>query len=768
MVEKESSTTLPPEYNTFKETREHTIYDFLKRPRLIDNLQWSSASGPFTLLATYNIPDVTVATRMIADKLSDFRFWRWTTVLRFVLNINRFSIGKIIAVVEPAPTLTSGNRNFQSLTALTAYPHIFMDAGTAPTAELRIPYVARRAAYDSLYDLNDPWATVSLYVFNTLTGTTGSTIGYISTYVHCEDISVSIPTWNQITAFGPPSALRDVMIAKSNTEPMKDSTLGALTKKVQSASTTARSVASVGKGILKDLAAAEEWIAELAPNLLTFAGFSKPTNLQLTAPMIQQPCRGLSTWNGPDNSVPLCANYKNSLSVNNKIFGTTIDEMDISYVCSKPNFLETFNIADTAAPGTVLKSWPISPGFTAQNTLTTQVNSTQLAYVTSMFKYWRGGINLKFDFVANQFYSMRIGVAYFSGLRTIDIPGSIAIDEIDMVPKVVCDLKNTMDCTFNIPWSMHTPYLQTRIASRNSTGTGFTFASLDDPNYSLGTVVMYVINPLVHPAQVPGTIPVNVFIYADKDIEFEDPSFHLYGPVSTPIPAFTDSEEYLIAMSNSTTMNLNTEAASGLPDHSLLVEPSKISSAFAQASIGEKITSLRQITRMFSTTLDSSITATKSLTVDPAYFQLDNPGQYNCPRSRISRLYAFYKGSHRLKFAPKNVSQTTFPLFYVTTIPSGANQPAPPDVLTPGTNPGNIGFQWFANLAQNPVLETSTPFYTKDYLGVVSDLIAPPRNLTRIWLLDNSTAANFNLYESAGDDFTFGWLKAPPNLRLYP
>jgi hypothetical protein len=381
-VDKEQSTTLPSEYNSFREQREHTIYDFLKRPRLIDNLLWSSSSPPFTLLATYKIPDVCVATRMIAAKVSDFRFWRWTTVMRFVTNINRFNIGKLIAVVEPAPTLSGGNRNFQSLTALTAYPHIFIDAGSAPTAELRIPYVMRHAAYDSMYDIaNDvPWAMVSIYVFNQLNGTTGSTSGYLSTYVHCENASVSVPTLNDITPFGPP-----MMFTQSKSEPMKDSLLGTLAQKTQSAARTASSIGSVGKGILKDVAAAEAWLSELAPGLLTAVGFSKPTNMQLTAPMIQQPGRGMCSWNGPDNSVPLCANYKNALSINNQIFGSTVDEMDIAYICSKPTYVETFNIADTTTPGTVLRSWPLTPGFTAAASSTSQVNSTLLAYVTSMF-----------------------------------------------------------------------------------------------------------------------------------------------------------------------------------------------------------------------------------------------------------------------------------------------------------------------------------------------------------------------------------------------
>jgi len=340
---------------------------------------------------------------------------------------------------------------------------------------------------------------------------------------------------------------------------------------------------------------------------------------------------------------------------------------------------------------------------------------------------------------------------------------------LDMVPKVVCDLKNTMDCTFTAPWCMHVPYLLTRVASRTSVGSPFTYTILDDPRYSMGCVAMYVINPLVHPAQVPSSIPVNVFMYADKDIEFEQPSFTYYAPVGVPLPASLDKEEeMLFTQSNSTTMNLNTEAGQGSTDHSFLEEPAKITSAFAEASIGEKITNLRQLTRIFSITFDSTIGPTNSLTIDPFYFQLDNFSQYNCPRSRVARLFAFFKGSSRLKFVPKGVPIATFPLLYVGTIPSNPVPPSPPDVTTPDTNPQNIGFQWFANLVQTPAVELTTPFYSRDYLGIVSDITGSTRNFTRIWLLDNTTAVNFNLYEAAGDDFTFGWLKAPPNLRLYP
>lgn len=753
----------------FTEDRVHTIVDFLKRPRNIDTVQWLSTTPSFTLLATYNIPDVTVASRSIACKCSDFRFWRWTTTFEFVINVNRFSIGMLIAVLVPFPSLTGGNENLQSLTALTAYPHVFIDAGSAPTAKFTVPYVGRRAAYDSMSDLITPWAAVHLYVFNQLNGTTGSTSAYVTTFVYCSDISTAIPVWNDVAPFGPPSALRPK--AQMNTEAERDSVVGSLTTRTQRAAKTAVSVAKAGAGVLKDLGAAANWVKELAPGLLTAAGFSKPTNLELNDSMIQQPAKGLCSFNFTDNSVPLCANYKNSLSINQEIFGTKTDEMDIKYVASKPTWLERVNWPDTAQPGQVLATYPVTPGFcgSASNL---EVLTTLLGYVAHMFRLWRGDLCWKLQFVANQFYSGRVALAFYSGLTTLDIPPFIAFDEVDMVPKVYCDIKNSTDCTFTVPYAMHVPYLQTRIASRTSTGTNFTFASLDTLNVSQGTLVLFVVNPLVHPATVPSTIPINVFVYGGPNIEFQIPSFDSYVPVAAvPPPPLSisgkeEDEEKIIAHSNSVPEKLNVTAATGRGEHTMLVSKSLHTSVFAEASIGESVTSFRELIKMFSITVTDVVGGNRSLTVDPAYFGLDEDTTANCALFRVSRLYAFWKGSRRYKFLPRILDPASFPVFYVVTVSAGATVPSPPNFATPQNNAGSLGFSWFANLAQTPIIEVSAPFYTKDYLGVVSDTTGPLRSLVRIWYI-GSDDVEISVYDAAGDDFTFGWLKAPPNLRLY-
>jgi len=157
--------------------------------------------------------------------------------------------------------------------------------------------------------------------------------------------------------------------------------------------------------------------------------------------------------------------------------------------------------------------------------------------------------------------------------------------------------------------------------------------------------------------------------------------------------------------------------------------------------------------------------STTSLTLDPSYFGFDLHSVYNCPRYRIARIFAFWKGGVRYKIVPRG-TLVNFPLFYVTTVSTPGNAPSPPDNGSPKTANQSIGFSWFMNLNNSPVLEVEVPFYSKDYLGVISTITAPFRSLCRMWY-EETAAFDYSLYEAYGDDGTFGWLKAAPNIQLY-
>lgn len=738
---------------SYDETRDHSLYNFLERPRNVESVTWATTDAVLTLLGSWNLPDILFSSKMNASKLSDFRFLRTKVLFRFALNANKFCTGRLIAVCEPMPALTSGNRNFQSLTSLTGYPHCFIDAGHAPTVEFEIPFISRNMAYDFKNTIQ--WAAVSLFVFNPLNGSSGSDTADIAVYVSAVNPDLAVPTPNDVAV---------VPIAHS--EAQSSATSGSISGPLKTVSSVAGTVAGLGLGPVSEIGAAVAWVSEIGAKAAQAFGYSKPPNEETVGPMVQQPARNLTSYNGVDNSITLGYEARNSVAIDNTLFGSGVDEMDINYVCSRLSFIESFTWSETDAAGVVLRSFPVSPGLCGAQTTTT-VTPTLLAYIAHMFRNWRGDMTYKLSFVANAFYSGRIGFAFLSGHTAITSPIDTAA--IEAAPKVICDIRNSTDCVLSVPWAVNRPYLRVRLASRTSTGSNFTYANLINLNSSAGLIVVYVVNPLVMPATVPSSVQINLFSAGGSNMEFSNPTCPFYVPVSRTGPVSTkalmakrpkESDFEPHSGSDSVPEELNTVAGIIPPNTTLLSSHSiPKDCTFAACTMGERVISLRALTRQFSVVSSGASATTEGLVMDPLYFGHTVVSPYNSRLYRIARIFAFNRGSQRYKIFYRPSTTEIYTSYAVTSyVSSSATISAPTTIAQPFPFAGTeIGYSYQYCLQTTPVLEISIPMYANDFLRVNSDANGVDRNRVIVYPL--STAANiYEIYQAAGDDFTFGFL----------
>lgn len=761
-VRKENPQELRSALFSFEETREHSLYNFLERPRNVTSITWTTLNPVLTLLGTWNLPDVLFSSKMNASKLSDFRYFRSKIRFRFALNANKFCTGRLIAVCEPTPTLTSGNRNFQSLTSLTGYPHCFIDAGHAPTVEFEIPFISKQIAYD----FKDPlqWAAVTLYVFNPLNGNSGSDTADIAVYVSAVDPVLAVPTPNDVA-----------IVPLAHSEAQSASTSGSISTPLKTISQVGGVVAGLGLGPISEVGAAVAWISEIGAKAAQAFGYSKPPNEETIAPMVQQPARNLTNYNGVDNSIPLGYEAKNSVAIDNTLFGSGADEMDINYVCSRLSFIESFTWSESDVAGTVLRSFPVTPGFCGAQTTTT-VTPTLLAYVAHMFRNWRGDMIYKLSFVANAFYSGRIGFAFLSGHTSVTSP--ISVTTIEAAPKIICDIRNSTDCVLSVPWTINRPYLRVRLASRTSTGTNFTYTTLTNLNNSAGLVVVYVVNPLVMPATVPNSVQMNLFAAGGSNMEFMNPTCPFYVPVARTGFMLTDAdteepeqEDLVVAHSGSDSAPTALNTVAGvIPPNSSLLSSSSIPKdcTFAACTAGERVISLRALTRQFSVVATGASAANTGLIMDPLYFGHTVVSPLNCRLYRIARIFAFNRGSMRYKIFYRNSASELYTSFAVTSYcSSSATISAPTTVAQPYAFSGlELGYTYQYCLQTTPVLEISIPMYSNDFLRVISDANGVDRNRAIVYPLGTVTNI-YDIYQAAGDDFTFGFLTGAPNIQLY-
>lgn len=779
---------VPKNLNDATESRRHDLQDFLKRPRLIDHVSVTSANGVGTVLGTYDFPDSFFTTAMNTCKCANFRYFRATAVLRFNLTTNPFSIGRLIAVALPCPTLVGANNNAINLTAMTGYNHCFIDLGTQPVVEFRIPYVMRKSAYDFIND-TDPWLSVELLVFNPYNSTSGSSTCSVNVYAWAEDIQLDIPTRNDLQPFTPdfrkPRSNIGNYVGHMQSEADEVTETNNISGSIKSAGNLAKTVASgIGKGPVQDLGNAIGWVGDIAADALSIFGLSKNRNQQLNQPMTILPSKGFTNYNGDDNGVTLAYNALNSIDVDLPLTGSSVDEMDLKYVCSKPTYIETVMWPESAPVGTILSSFPVTPGFSAPGSAATNIAPTLLSYVSSMFDFWRGDLCYKLSIVANKYYSGRLCLAFFSGLFTLTSP--LTLDDYETVYHIVIDIKDSTEVTFRVPYAVSAPYLRVRCASRSSTGTQFTYNSLLNDDVTAGLVALFVLNPLVSPDTVPSSIYLNLFSYCGENFELAKPSIPRYVPLHTvTTPSVlkrieeakrnskkSPSKVKMYGHMNAVPENLNLDAGKPVSDNYLLQKKSRASDLdFAKTSIGEKVVNLRTLTRCYSIVESLSLNNDEGVVVDSAWFGWDNDTVLTCRLWYLARIYAFYRGSQRFMFIPQLTDpDTPFAAKQLWTVKSDSQATAassPPSADTtflPYTT--NVGFEHVVDVAVTPTVQVTLPMYYRDLFGVITNNANTDREVCSLRPSFTSTTT-VDVYVAGGDDFTFAYLIGPPLLTLF-
>jgi len=169
---------------------------------------------------------------------------------------------------------------------------------------------------------------------------------------------------------------------------------------------------------------------------------------------------------------------------------------------------------------------------------------------------WRGGLKFRFKLVKNEFYSGRIGVLF----QPVETGGSLATTTTDLglaYNRVIVDIRTTNTFEIHVPYTSIKTYLER--------GENF------------GSVVVYVVDPLVCPDNLAGDVPILIEVAGCEDFEYAD-----YIPLSLgPMVPF--------AAQSGTEVEVHR-----------LGESAKPSLAASKVAIGERFTSLRQLSKIFS------------------------------------------------------------------------------------------------------------------------------------------------------------------------
>jgi len=617
------------------------IKEFLSRPIALQ-------TGTLTTTDTYstfsemNMPGDFLTNALYSDKLKGYLGFRATCVIRLVVNATRFQQGRYILGYVPTGGASDNGGpwirdHLNTLVQRTTVPHVELDLCCDSEAIFKIPYSSCLNFYPLVNGAADGFGhfgNLRLYPYSPLAGVAGSITAGYTIYGHFEDLVL-------LNAAMPQSGrafTTSVKKKKNATEIEQDSSsIGPLSSALIRVSNFSSILAKVP--LLTSYANSVSWFADIGASAAKVFGWRKPVVLAPSVRITQNYLPYAANNDGPDMSFPLSLSYENQVGMANGFSGTEVDEMDFSFLCTIPSWFRSVTWSSAATNGTLLTSFEVSPYL---NVYTTTVNSqnfehySPVAMIANHFSSWRGSMVYKFKFVKTEFHSGRLVVAFSPKVQTGAVIAPVLATSA-YLNRHILDIRETNEFTFVIPFVSEASYLY------NLT--------------SIGSIYVFVLDPLVAPSTVSSSITILLEHAGGPDIEFAVPKAFTSTYYSGITP---QSGNVFSSTSIGTNVCSNTNSTIG---GSLVKSDNSLN---ALNCVGEKITSLRSLLKLPVMAINTAaVTPTNFINIVPFAIQCGNvfttvntlPLQVGDIYSNFASCFVYSRGGVRLKFVD-NVAVT--------------------------------------------------------------------------------------------------------------
>jgi len=773
-----------------------TAADMLRNPLVIETVSWPVASAPGTTLITFQIPEIFVAyNNYHKQQLGIFAFAKMSPRLIFQLNSTKFHQGRAIAFYDPFDVMGSPlGFKPSSIYNATGQPNVLLDASLSNSGEIKIPF-EHLVSYlpTNSSDPYPPMGTVGLMVLNQLKSTASDNVT-IRVLLMCDDIELHVPIAPHdplLTAeFRSKIVDEAVNVGKSALGTASNFATGNFGASAQSASTAFKSVSNILKEFNLDKP------TEVVPQVSTMSAVGDVTNMI-----------------GCDSSVRLDSQQVAGYYDNQYYSTMPAEEMEIKHVIRTKMLAQVLNWTSAQPPGTVLAQIPIHPRYahtvpvTKQTQVYQEISPTFLSYMATFFRFWRGSIAYRLDFISTQFHTGRLAVVFVPSDDVAVPTGDLNL--LSNYPMEVFDLHEQKSFDFSSPFASTTArklifYPEAYLVPQDH---------IDDTNI-IGYYYIVVYNALVSPETVAANIDINLYIGAGEDFELDVPigsPFHSFmPPVTEPV---IDGAEFRSMVDP---LPLRSEDRSGGPMHGKGTQLIENLNSFSN-----QVKDVRDLARRFCYMQTAQLAFAPTTTPDvPWSLQTDapvpvtdgfaarfivpvSPGIRVSPTNNyttlfesrtlnfadiVSKLYTFWSGSMRYKFITPNTRNIgcVASLKYAVCA-DGLGYPAFLDDL--GLDPLTVTSfpTYVTNTSQNLNMNVECPYFTEYNQLLTSDpfpagtevrssRFTQPNYLQfaaktyDTSVFPGGTAApvlNVKVMSAIGDDFVFSFLVAPPNLYYF-
>jgi hypothetical protein len=696
----------------------HDVLAVLQRPVVVHTGEFNTAFASLTL----KFPDIIFSnSENVINKLNYFAYFRANVRIRLIFNATPFMSGRYWMFFAPFDSVSNRKAHVTPTLILqncTGYPGVEIDLASNAPVEIEIPYCAPLSHYNLINAFSNMGELYLVPLNSIQTGTapvgTGAGASF-SILAWFTNIDLAMPTSAKTAV---PTILR-AQIGGSDEECTSSITVSQVADQV---ATTASRVSDVP--VLGSIAKPVSWVSKAVAGVASTFGWNKPDSLAPNSSFYNLPAKGYTNASGIDSSVKLGAMPDNSLPTSSGLFSTDVDEMDISHI-SKKSCIYASNVDWTLvqSPGTKLHTVPVAPGICGGNART--FYPTTLAYLASLFKYWRGGLKFRMTVAKTAFHTGRLRITYHAAIS--DITTAVTPQN---AYNWILDLSTSSELEFTIPYVANVPWKEVKVAEYNQ-------PDFVPESTKPGFITVEVLTSLRRASDsVSDNCPLNFWISADTDFSLAIPDGGDYA-VTIPISRLDDDVILEAQIFNRTDPSISHNEQVDFNSQQFFPASRMSYTKPEQLSIGEKFTSLRQLIKRFCPiayaypfpylspdrskmasagpipmTVDNYLF--NQIELDPAYFGRidDNIGYQDVvyptygslendalramarirsshPLYRISYLFRFYRGGIRYKI----INPPTNDLNFTTSgqrVPSSASNVYAYDVAIDSTHLGGV------------------------------------------------------------------------------
>lgn len=495
------------------------VTDFLGRPQIVATGDWTTSDISNAVLSSGSIATLLESQQIWYRKIAGYRMIRGKAHLRLAINANPFQQGRLLLHCLPCArdynaTYYTTAKNF-NLCQKTQQPSIELDAQET-SCELTVPYVAPTMFYDRVNQEFD-WGTYYLSVLSPLkVGASGQNNIEWTLFLFFTEVELSGPI------FGPESSSHsaNARLQSEKKKIVRTGEISTLLDKVSRASGIFDDVPVIGT-----VASTLATYAGKFSDALSIFGWSKPNSDQTAKIMTLNPTRNFMNCDGENYADVFALNHSGALPICSGWAGTDVDEMSFAYLKKIKAYFSEFTWNSSAVRDVSLYQLKVGPkniyqeGTIVTGPVTRVVRSAPpFAWLSKMFRYYRGGIKLTFKLIKTPFHSGRLLISFSTN------DSSLTNGQSTYVLREIVDVRSTNEFTMVIPYIRATNYIETDLTD------------FDGDEYStLGTVTVRVLNELRNPETVANNISVLVYASAADDFELAYPQNYrqvTYSPQS--------------------------------------------------------------------------------------------------------------------------------------------------------------------------------------------------------------------------------------------